>query len=119
MKGEEEFDNQYSDVAQYGKVQFWDDRYAGEAEPFEWYYGYEFFRDTINEYIPQNRRVLVAGCGNSNMLEDMAKDGYTELVGADLSRVVINQMKIKCEYLPEISFFQVNLVVDGFSSGIL
>ena len=29
---------------------------------------------------------MIAGCGNSNMLGDMAIDGYTNLVGADLSR---------------------------------
>jgi hypothetical protein len=39
--GEEEFDNHVPDVAQYGRVAFWDDRYVEESEPFEWYHGYE------------------------------------------------------------------------------
>jgi hypothetical protein len=46
-KGEEEFDNQISDHAQYGRIDFWDNRYVKEPEPFEWYYGYYTFRETI------------------------------------------------------------------------
>ena len=40
--GEEEFDNEVPDVAQYGRVAFWDDRYLDESEPFEWYHPYEY-----------------------------------------------------------------------------
>lgn len=36
-KGEQEFDDVLSDFAQYGRVQFWDDRYMREQEPFEWF----------------------------------------------------------------------------------
>jgi 2-polyprenyl-3-methyl-5-hydroxy-6-metoxy-1,4-benzoquinol methylase len=49
---------------------------------------------------------MVAGCGNSNMLEDMALDGYTNIVGADISRVVIAQLRIRLAKYPQISFFQ-------------
>lgn len=49
---------------------------------------------------------MIAGCGNSNMLEDMALDGYTNLVGADISRVVIAQLSIRLAKYPQISFFQ-------------
>jgi hypothetical protein len=41
------------------------------------------------------------------MLQDMAEDGYEKIVGGDLSRVVIEQMKIKCANYPQIKFFQV------------
>jgi 2-polyprenyl-3-methyl-5-hydroxy-6-metoxy-1,4-benzoquinol methylase len=51
---------------------------------------------------------MIAGCGSSNMLEDMAADGYQQLVGADISRVVIHQMKVRCADIPQVSFFQVN-----------
>lgn len=104
--GQDEFDNTYSDAGQYGKVQFWDDRFANDPEPFEWYYPYAYFRETICEYIQKDQSVIVAGCGNSNMLEDMAKDGFEKIIGADLSRVVIEQMKIKCAEYPQIKFFQ-------------
>lgn len=108
FQGENDFDNQYSDCAQYGRIQFWDDRYAKETEPFEWYYGYEYFRETIQEYVKKDAKVMVAGCGSSNMLIEMAEDGYQDIVGADISRVVIHQQKTRCRGLPAISFFQVS-----------
>ena len=47
--GEGEFDNTYADVAQYGTTLFWDERYVADPEPFEWYYGYEYFHNIIEE----------------------------------------------------------------------
>ncbi len=108
--GNVEFDDIISDHAQYGRIQYWDMRYANEHEPFEWYYGYEYFRDTILDAIPLHRRTMVAGCGSSFMLGDMADDGYENLVGADWSRVVIAQLKYRYRDYPEIEMFQGNLV---------
>lgn len=105
-KGEEEFDDVISDAAQYGRVQFWDLRYASEHEPFEWYYDYTFFMEPIKEHIPLDTKTMIAGCGSSNMIGDMADDGYTNLVAADISRVVITQLKYRYKDYPEISFFQ-------------
>lgn len=36
----------------------------------------------------------------------MVEDDYTDIVAADLSRVVIAQLKLRCVDYPEISFFQ-------------
>lgn len=105
--GEDEFDDLVSDAAQYGRVQFWDERYAKETDPFEWYYGYDFFKYIIREWVARESHVMVAGCGSSNMLEDMALDGYENIVGADLSRVAIANKKIRLgDRYPQISFFQ-------------
>ncbi len=105
-KGEQEFDDVISDNAQYGRVQFWDLRYANEHEPFEWYYEYKYFQETIRDNIPLDRKVMVAGCGSSNMIGDMAEDGYTNLIGADLSRVVMKQLEYRYKDYPEITLFQ-------------
>ena len=37
-------DNAYEETANYGKAAFWDDRYANDLEPFEWYYPYAIFK---------------------------------------------------------------------------
>lgn len=73
--GEAEFDNSYSDVAQYGRIQFWDERYANEAEDFEWYYPYEYFRDSILDNLKPDDPILIGGCGTSHFPEDMMSDG--------------------------------------------
>lgn len=51
-----------------------------------------------------------AGCGNSYLLEDMAMEGYENLVGADISRVVIEQMRSRSSKFPEITFFRGNMI---------
>jgi hypothetical protein len=84
--------------------------YYRDPEPFEWYLDYDSYKAKINESIPKNWRVLMAGCGNSYMMEDMVSDGYIEIVGADFSRVVIEQMKSRCADYPEITFFQGNML---------
>eukprot|EP01041_Mallomonas_annulata_P012428 gene12428-26141_t len=108
--GEDDFDNHYTDLAQYGKARFWDHRYSTDPEPFEWYYGYSKYKDIINEHIAQDKRIMIAGCGNSHFIDDMADDGYESLLGFDISRVVISQMKARCEDMPQILFMQGNML---------
>ncbi len=116
-KGEEDFDDVIADSAQYGRIQFWDSRYANEHEPFEWYFGYEYFRETIMDYVPLDWNVLIAGCGTSNMLGDMADDGYERLVGADWSRVALAQLKYRYRDYPQISLFQGNMTDTDLPEG--
>eukprot|EP01031_Cornospumella_fuschlensis_P033951 gene33951-41087_t len=116
-KGQEEFDDAVSDHAQYGRIQFWDLRYANEHEPFEWYYGYEYFQDTIRDSVPLDANVLIAGCGSSNMPGDMADDGYQRITAADLSRVVMAQLKYRYRDRSEITLFQGNITDTDLPEG--
>ena len=70
--GEDEFDNAYSDAAQYGRINFWDSHYSAETEPFEWYFDYYVFKETINESVAKDAKVMIAGAGNSHMPEDVS-----------------------------------------------
>ena len=108
--GEEDFDNLVTDSAQYGRVQHWDALFSNEPEPFEWYYGYEYWKDVINENIPdRDKRIMVAGVGSSCMPDDLAADGYTSIVAQDISRVAIAQAKIRCKHLEAVSFEACNM----------
>ena len=84
--GAEEFDTVYSDAAQYGRIQFWDERYSSFPEPFEWYYDYNTFKGVVNGVFPdKDSKIMIAGCGTSHFIEDMNDDGYTDLVGVTLT----------------------------------
>ena len=61
-------------MANYGKGEYWDDRYQKDKEPFDWYQRYSGLRDIItanvtqppNQYEPDGRhKVLNVGAGNS------------------------------------------------------
>jgi len=64
-------------MAQYGKTTYWDERYTKDPEPFDWYQRYSGIRDLINQYVKREDVILMAGCGNSRLTEDMFEDGTT------------------------------------------
>ena len=57
---------------QYGRVNFWDTYFADESEPFEWYFDYSVFRETVIDSMPRDCKVLIAGIGNSHLAEDVS-----------------------------------------------
>lgn len=46
-----------------------------DPEPFDWYQRYSGVRDLINQYIKREDIILMNGCGNSRLTEDMFEDG--------------------------------------------
>lgn len=117
--GEEEFENQYSDQCNYNRIHFWDQRYLEDQEPFEWYYPYAQFKEIINERVAKEARIMDAGCGSSEMLMDLAEDGFQNLLGCDISRVVIDQLKARYKDYPEIELFCGNMEDTNLPKGSL
>lgn len=93
-------------MAHYGRLDFWDERYTKDREPFDWYQRFNGIQETMNKFIPsKNSKILNAGCGNSSknlnkgigLSEDMMEDGYTSIDNIDYSKVVIETMIEKCK----------------------
>ena len=63
-------------MAQYGKPEYWEERYQKDKEPFDWYQRYSGVKDMITQYIQPNFQILMLGCGNSKFSEEMFEDGY-------------------------------------------
>lgn len=102
----------------YGTVEYWNARYQSDPEPFEWFQSYRGISHllTPNHLTPNKpfsiekentkptfpskneARVLIVGCGNSRLCEDMLKDGwYGGITNIDFSNVVIHTMKARYE----------------------
>lgn len=64
-------------------------------------------RDLIAQYVKKEDSILVAGCGNSRLSEDMYEDGYSSLANIDISRVVVDQMSDKYKEKPALTWQQV------------
>jgi len=47
----------------------------------------------------------------------MVNDGYEKITGLDISRVVISQLKKRCENYPEIQLLQGNICDSGLPDG--
>jgi SAM-dependent methyltransferase len=59
--------------------------------------------------VAKEAKILDAGCGNSELILNLADDGYTNITGIDWSRVVIDQLKTRCEDYPEIDLHCLNM----------
>ena len=76
-------------MAQYGKLEYWEDRYAKDKEPFDWYQKYIGVKDIITQYIKADYKILMVGCGNGKFSENMYEDGYQNITNVDISHTVI------------------------------
>ena len=56
-------------MKQYGKAEYWEDRYGKDDEPFDWYQRFSGIEDVIiNEKkakLPTTANILHVGCGSS------------------------------------------------------
>lgn len=74
---------------QFDHSEYWSDRYARDAAPFEWYRGYEDLAPVLNRTVAKTARVLHAGVGTSMLHESMADDGYRHIENVDYSAEAI------------------------------
>ncbi|KAJ8094447.1 hypothetical protein PM082_010881 [Marasmius tenuissimus] len=83
---------------QYGTKEYWNQRYAQESEnaSFDWFKSYGEISDIMRSLIPdRSSRILMLGCGNSKLSEEMYDDGYRNIVNVDYSGIVIEQMQTR------------------------
>ncbi|CAM8961840.1 unnamed protein product [Rhodiola kirilowii] len=104
----------YRDVAScntynYGDALYWDARYVQDAGSFDWYQRYSSLRPFIRKYVATSSRVLMVGCGNAVMSEDMVNDGYEDITNIDISSVAIDLMRAKYELIPQLKYLQMDV----------
>ncbi|XP_073049473.1 uncharacterized protein [Primulina eburnea] len=95
----------------YGDSLYWDARYIQEANCgfFDWYQRYSALRPFVRKYISPSSRVLMVGCGNAVMSEDMVKDGFEDIMNIDISSVAIEMMRKKYEHIPQLKYIQMDV----------
>lgn len=84
------------DEPAFGSHSYWDEGYSQGIyqEPLDWVCDWPDVASDITRLIPDRQAsVLLAGCGNAMFQIDMHDAGYTGLVCADYSSVVIRQME--------------------------
>lgn len=110
----------------YGSIEYWNARYSDDPQVFEWLQNYQGIshllspnhltpntpfsiekENTAPTFPPRCKaKVLILGCGNSRLGEDMLKDGWHGgITNVDFSDVVIDAMKTRYkdgEYLRKI-----------------
>ncbi|NWT11045.1 MET13 protein, partial [Vireo altiloquus] len=80
---------------EFGSARYWDRFFRQRGQrPFEWYGAFPELCPVLHKYVRPRDKVLVVGCGNSELSEQMYDVGMCEdIVNIDISDAVIRQMQ--------------------------
>ena len=72
---------------EYATKEFWDNRYKEKGSYFDWYAEFPELKETFeNQYgMNSSHSVLMLGCGNSKLSEQMYEAGYYDILNVDIS----------------------------------
>lgn len=96
---------------EFGSADYWEKFFQQRGKTaFEWYGTYLELCEVLHKYIKPKEKVLVIGCGNSELSEQLYDVGYQDIVNIDISEVVIKQMKERNgSRRPHMSFLKMDM----------
>ncbi|KAJ1798279.1 hypothetical protein LPJ59_002601 [Coemansia sp. RSA 2399] len=95
-----------TDNTGYGTKAYWQQRYMQEPDScFDWFKTYKELEPLFSKHIAtKDARILMLGCGNSTLSRDMYAAGYQNIVNADYSDVVIEQMRQRTIHMDKMTW---------------
>ncbi|XP_059924015.1 eEF1A lysine and N-terminal methyltransferase [Gadus macrocephalus] len=95
---------------EFSSAEYWERFFKKRGEKsFEWYGDYNKLCGVLHKYIKLQDKVLVVGCGNSELSEQMYDVGYKRLTNIDISETVVTHMNQRnAERRPNLTFQQVD-----------
>ncbi|RUS69879.1 hypothetical protein EGW08_022356, partial [Elysia chlorotica] len=105
--------------SEFSSPDYWESFFKKRGKiPFEWYGEYPQLHHVIHKYISPSNTVLVVGCGNSALSENMYDNGLQNLVNIDISDVVIRQMSDRHrEKRPKMEFTRMDVTAMSYPEG--
>ena len=106
-------------MQQYGNKDYWNKRYKSDPEPFEWYQKYTALKPVLSKILSnyQSPKMLILGCGNSRLSEEMYNDGHKHITNVDFSDVCINQMQERYSDYEGMRYLCMNVCNLEFENG--
>ncbi|NXJ10949.1 MET13 protein, partial [Odontophorus gujanensis] len=102
---------------EFGSAPYWDRFFRQRGQrPFEWYGAFPELCPVLLKYVRPRDKVLVVGCGNSELSEQMYDTGMCEdIVNIDISDTVIRQMQERsASRRPKMSYLQMDMLQMDF-----
>ena len=94
-----------TEPAEFHERQFWDRFYATRGgDAFEWYGCWRDIAELVLAVAPLAEPLLVLGCGNSTLSEDMCDAGFAAVTSVDYSESVIAEMRAKTAGRSELAW---------------
>tara|TARA_B100000530_G_C15927615_1_gene475610 strand:+ start:2266 stop:2817 length:552 start_codon:yes stop_codon:yes gene_type:complete len=89
----------------YADKEYWDDRYLKSTDNnYEWYFDSNKILDILKN-TNKSKKILIVGCGNSNLGECLYDAGYENIYNVDFSEVIINEQIKKNISRPNMKWF--------------
>ncbi len=89
----------------YHSREYWEETYRKSGGAVDdWLQSYAVLRPHIEAAVRRDHRVLVLGCGNSPLGEQMYDDGYRGIVCIDFSATVIAAMSARAGERPGLAY---------------
>jgi 2-polyprenyl-3-methyl-5-hydroxy-6-metoxy-1,4-benzoquinol methylase len=95
-------------MAQYGKAEYWEERYTRDPEPFDWYQRWSGLKDSLLEFVKPQHQILMLGAGNSRLSEEMYEEGFVHITNIDISTVCVRAMQEKYRDKPGMTYVQMD-----------
>ena len=76
---------------QYLQGDYWNNRFQNEQQ-YDWFKDFNEFKHLCVKHLRPDDSILILGCGNSTLTQDLYNNGFINLTSTDLSDVVIHQM---------------------------
>ena len=81
--------------AEFHSKTYWDDFFQKQKNAFEWYGEYIDLCSIIHKYCKLPDKILMPGCGNSKLSDDMYDVGFKSICNIDISETAIKRMASK------------------------
>eukprot|EP00002_Diphylleia_rotans_P026109 TRINITY_DN5195_c0_g1_i2.p2 TRINITY_DN5195_c0_g1~~TRINITY_DN5195_c0_g1_i2.p2 ORF type:complete len:130 (-),score=28.30 TRINITY_DN5195_c0_g1_i2:706-1095(-) len=104
-------------MAQYGRKEYWDERYTRDPEPFDWYQKWDAVKEPLAKYLKASQQILNIGAGNSRLSEEMFDAGFQNITNIDISGVVVKAMTEKYADRGGMTYAIMNVMSLHFSDG--
>nr|XP_046156603.1 eEF1A lysine and N-terminal methyltransferase-like isoform X1 [Oncorhynchus gorbuscha] len=104
---------------EFSSAEYWERFFKKRGEKaFEWYGDYNKLCGVLHKYIKPRDKVLVVGCGNSELSEQLYDVGYRHLTNIDISETVVNNMNQKnAKQRPDLTFQKVDATQTPYEDG--
>ncbi|KAJ8901523.1 hypothetical protein NDN08_007367 [Rhodosorus marinus] len=98
--------------------QYWERFFKKRTSAFEWYGGWNELRPFLRNEIGNEDKVLIVGCGNSDLSANLYDTGVHGITNIDFSERVIKDMRRKCRKRTGMSWEVMDMTCMRFESGV-
>ena len=80
-------------VQNYAKKEYWNERFNQTDTNFDWYADWDQLSKYFIPILNSDSNILMVGCGNSKLSNQMYLSNYKNIINIDISDIVIQKMK--------------------------